>query len=106
MPGPRTPKEALAWAQGAMEAGRYIPSVHFGERLAERKLDMLDVLSAIASATRTTPYAGDARHGGTCWRIAGPDVDGTRTIAVGVETFLDHKRRRVVLATVIDVTRS
>jgi hypothetical protein len=105
MPGPGTPKEALAWAQVAMRESRYIPSKHFQERLHERAIDALDVRNAILKATLAVPYEnGVPRNDGTCWRVAGPDIDGGRTIAVGVEAFLDHKKRRMVLVTAFEVT--
>ena len=105
MPGPGTPREALAWTQAALRDGRYIPSIHFGERLVERGFDMLDVLHAVERATRVTAYDQDPQHGGTCWRVTGPDVDVGRRVAVGVECFLDRKRRRVVLITVMEGSR-
>jgi hypothetical protein len=66
---------------------------------------VFDVLHAVEHATRARPYDQEPQHGGTCWRVIGPDVDGARSVAVGVEAFLDRKRRRVVLITVMEASR-
>jgi hypothetical protein len=72
--------------------------------MEERGVDFADVRSAISRATRVARYDnGEALHGGTCWRVFGPDLDEARTIAIGVEAFLDKKRRRVFLITVFEV---
>ena len=103
MPGPTKPSDALAWVKAAAADGRYVRSVHFEERLAQRNITMLDVLNAITKTTQVVSYPkGKARNGGTQWRVLGPDTDGNRTIVVGVETFLDHKKRRMMLVTVFD----
>jgi hypothetical protein len=70
--------------------------------LVERGFDMFDVLHAVEQATRARRYDQEPQHGGTCWRIIGRNVDGNRSVAVGVECFLDRKRRRVVLITVME----
>ena len=36
---------------------------------------------------------------GTAWRITGPDHEGDET-SVGVETFVDHLGRRLLIITV------
>jgi hypothetical protein len=100
--GPKSEEEALAWIKEAVPAGRYVPAVHFQQRLIERHFDMFDVFSAVERATRLLAYDREAVHGGTCWRLFGPDVDGTREVALGFEAFLDKKRRRVVLCTLFD----
>jgi hypothetical protein len=103
MPGPRTEDEALKWIQESVRAGRYLPAVHFNERLLERKFDMADVFKAIESPTSIAPYSkGSCDHGGTCWRVFGLDVDAGRRVAVGVEAFLDKHKRRVCICTVFD----
>jgi hypothetical protein len=87
-----------------MRAGRYVPTNHFRQRLAERGIDMLDVENAILKATGIFSYdQATPQNGGSSWRIAGPDVDRVRTVAVGVEAFLDRKRRRMMLITVFEV---
>jgi hypothetical protein len=103
MPGPREADEALAWIKEAFFNGRYRPSVHFAQRLLERNIQMPDVHYAIVRAediiayTRTKP-----RHGGTCWRVAGPSLndDDDELIVIGVEAYLDRRRRRVIVCTV------
>lgn len=101
MPGPQDAAEALRWIQDAMQAGRYVPSVHFYERLAERQIDIQDVFGGIEAATACVRYEqGVAHNGGTCWRVRGESLDGDQEVAVGVEAFLDRRRRRCVLCTV------
>ena len=78
-----------------------MPSVHFYDRLAERRIDVQDVFNAVENAASCTTYAqGVPQNGGTCWRVSGTNIDGDRDVAVGVEAFLDKKRRRCVLCTV------
>lgn len=98
--GPTTSAEALAWAQEAMRAHRYLSDPHFDGRCRQRQLSVRDARSAILGATRCIPYADHTPlAGGTCWRILGPDTDGEET-GVGVEAFLDHLGRRVLLVTI------
>lgn len=100
MPGPRDSDLALRWIQQALVAGRYIVSGHFGERLAERHVTMMDVHAAVATADSISKYErGAPRNGGTCWRVVGRSIDEDR-IAVGIEAFLDKKRKYVILCTV------
>jgi hypothetical protein len=62
---------------------------------------MEDVFNSIEKAVACEPYMNRApEHGGTCWRVKGPDIDEAKEIAIGVEAFLDRKRRRCVLCTV------
>ena len=83
-----------------MTAGRYVLSIHCRERMVERKVEALDIHSAIADAdAEVEPYQGEIRHGGTCWRVKGQSAEEV-LIAVGVEAFLDKKKRRVVVCTV------
>ena len=101
MPGPKDATEALKWVQDALQAGRYIPAMHFYERLSERKIDLQDVFNAIETATACVAYGqGTPQNGGTCWRVTGKNIDGDQDVAVGVEAFLDKKRRRCILCTV------
>jgi hypothetical protein len=107
MAGPKTPQEALAWIQEAVASGLYTPSVHLEERFQERGLDIHDVHNAIANAGSCDAYEnGQPRHGGTSWRIHGPSVGDDKpsvTIAVGVEAYLDKKRRRCIICTIFKV---
>ena len=106
-PGPGTPEEALRWIQDALREGRYTPGKHFGERLLERAIDMLDVFHAVENASSIAPYVPESgpQHDGTPWRIVGPPPDDEGDpIGVGVEAYLDKKRRRVYLTTVFKVT--
>lgn len=101
MPGPKDATEALKWVQEAVQAGRYVPSVHFYDRLAERRIDIQDVFHAVEAAATCVKYEqGIPQNGGTCWRVTGQSIDGDQDVAVGVEAFLDKKRRRCVLCTV------
>lgn len=83
----------------------YTPSGHFGDRLWERKISMPDVLIVLKRAARVVPHDDPPRHGGTCWRVLGRDVDGARTIGVGVETYLDERGRWMILCTAMEVLR-
>jgi hypothetical protein len=104
MPGPPTEREALVWIRDAMDAGRYELSYHYSaERRDLRAIDVQDVHAAVKSAARIESYDGTPRRGGTCWRVFGPDVDEVRTIAIGFEAFLDKRRRRVVIVTVMEI---
>ena len=105
MPGPRTPTEARKWVREAVAMKSYIQAVHFRERLASRRITMLDALHVLGRAPHVDAHPDPPRHGGTCWRVIGRDVDGERTIAVGVEAFRDDLGRRLMLCTVIDTRR-
>ena len=83
---------------------RYTPTVHFRERLARRQITMLDTLHVLRRAPLVEPHPDPPLHDGTCWRVLGRDLDGDRTIGVGVEAFTDEGRR-LILCTVIDVER-
>lgn len=87
------------WIQEAVASGRYTPSVHMRERLMERKLDMEDVFHVVDTAAACRSYDRVADHAGTCWRVTGPTVDG-EMVAIGVEAYLDKKRRRCILCTI------
>jgi len=105
MPGPKTAPEALAWVQAAIAGGSYLvleeDKGHFSRRLNLYGLDMLDVFELVENATVCTPYDKRApRRDGTQWRVSGPDVSKEQTISIGVETFLDRKRRRCALVTI------
>lgn len=103
MSGPGTVREALAWIQDAVAAGRYVVSGHFHRRREERRIDFLDVFNAIENANACVPYdQGAPENGGTCWRVIGRNIDNDQDVAVGVEAFLDKKRRRCVLCTVFE----
>ena len=96
--GPTTAIDALAWAQEAIAASRYLTDPHFDRRC--RQLSEQPVLGQARRASHCAAYAGGTPlAGGTCWRIVGPDLDGEET-TVGVEAFEDHLGRRVLLITV------
>jgi hypothetical protein len=61
---------------------------------------MVEVLAAIRRGGRAESYSDPPRHGGTCWRVHGQDLDG-RKLAVGVEAYLDENQRWTILCTVI-----
>ena len=103
MPGPKDATEALKWVQDAVQAGRYVPSIHFYDRLLEQRIDIQDVFNAVEGAATCLKYEqGTPQNGGTCWRVTGKNVDGDQDVAVGVEAFLDRKRRRCILCTVFE----
>lgn len=105
MPGPTTAAEAKAWIQEAIPAGRYTPSAHLFVRQYQRKLTMDDVFVAVERMTKIEPYTNGAPcHGGTCWRVFGPNVDDDATIAIGVEAYTDKNRRRVLVVTFFEDT--
>ncbi len=84
-----------------MRAGGYFPSIHFRERLEERRVTMADVRHAIACALRAETYDCPPRHGGTCWRVAGADMEG-EPLCIGVEAYLDvATRQKIILCTVL-----
>jgi hypothetical protein len=101
VPGPKTAVEALQWVQEAITVvpARYIPSNHIFDQCSARNISIHDAKRAIKSATSCVPYDGQPENDGTCWRITGPDFEGTET-SVGVEAFLDHLGKRAILCTV------
>ncbi len=58
MPGPKDATEALKWVQDAVQAGRYVPSTHFYERLVERRIDIQDIFHAVEMAASCAEYQG------------------------------------------------
>jgi hypothetical protein len=98
---PTTASEALVWAKEAMIAGRYLVDPHVRKRMVERAVEWRSIWYALKNAAVCLPYApdGGGRLGGTSWRVIGPDHDG-EDVTVGVETFVDHLGRRVLLLTV------
>jgi hypothetical protein len=101
MPGPATANDALSWIRDAMARSRYIPAVHLFRRMSERRITLDDLKRATAAATSCMPYSEPPQHGGTSWRVYGPDVDGACEIGVGYEAFRDHLGKRVVIVTVL-----
>lgn len=98
---PTTAAEALVWAQEAMVARRYIVDSHVYLRKHQRNITDRSIWYAIKNATDCKPY--EPENGllteGTAWRITGPDHDEEMT-SVGVETFVDHLGRRLMIITV------
>ena len=96
---------ALRRVKEAIAAGNFITSRHFKERMDQRIVDMLDVHTAIDRSVRAEAYRdGKPENGGTCWRVFGPDVDGERTLAIGVEVYSAPNRTAwITLCTVIEV---
>src|SRR4051794_11082636 len=100
---PRSAAEALAWAQEAMTSKprRYLFDTHVYLRMHDRNVSDRSIWYAIKNATICVTYMPD--HGqltdGTAWRITGPDHEGEET-SVGVETFVDHLGRRLMIITV------
>lgn len=102
MPGPQDSTSALRWIQDAVTAGRYKATGHFFDRLSERKIEFEDVFDAIENALRCLPYERQPDHNGTCWRVIGSGIDENKMIAIGVEAYLDKKKRKCALCTVFD----
>lgn len=100
---PKTSAEALAWAQEAMTSTprRYLMDTHVYRRLSDRNITERSIWFAIKNATACITYVPDRGllTDGTAWRITGPDHEGDET-SVGVETFLDHLGRRLLIITV------
>jgi hypothetical protein len=100
---PTNPTDALAWAQEAITSNprRCIYDTHVYKRLRERRISERSIWYAIRNATSCIVYIPDRKPlaCGTCWRITGPDAEGEVT-SVGVETFVDHLGRRLLVITV------
>jgi hypothetical protein len=100
---PTTPTAALSWAQEAIASNprRCILDTHVYTRLRQRRISERSLWAAIRGATLCVPYIPERGPlaGGTSWRITGPDEDGEET-SVGVETFIDHLGRRLLIITV------
>jgi hypothetical protein len=104
MAGPKSAAVALERAKEAITAGRFITTRHFEERMDERSVNMFDVHTAIDRSVRAEAYQdGTPMNGGTCWRVFGPDVDGDRTLGIGVEVYSAPNRSVwITLCTVIE----
>lgn len=98
---PTTSSDALAWAQAAMMASRYVVDSHLRKRMDQRNVVWRSIWYVLRNATTCMPYLpdGGARLGGTSWRIIGADHEGEE-LSIGVEAFVDHLGRRVLLLTV------
>jgi hypothetical protein len=98
---PTVAYEALVWTKEAMIAGRYLVDPHVRKRMVQRSIEWRSLWYAIKNATVCLPYLPDdgAHLGGTSWRIIGLDHN-SEEITLGVETFVDHLGRRVLLLTV------
>jgi hypothetical protein len=98
---PVTAAEALLWTKEAMLAARYLVDPHVRKRMAQRAILWRSLWYAIKNASVCLPYVPDEgpHLGGTSWRVIGPDHDG-ELLNVGVETFVDHLGRRVLLLTI------
>lgn len=80
---------------------RYLLDTHVHVRMRDRNISDRSIWYAIKNATSCVPYAPERGQltNGTAWRISGPDHEGEPT-SVGVETFLDHLGRRLMIITV------
>jgi hypothetical protein len=105
MAGPKLAAVALQNTKEAISAGRFITSQHFQKRMAERRVNMFDVHTAIDRSSVAREYPdGIPENGGTCWRVFGPDVDGERNLAIGVEIYAAPNRTVwITLCTVIEI---
>ena len=100
---PKNPADARRWIQQAVRSGRYTATDHVGQRLKQRQLDMDDLFCAIEHPRRVEPYPDMPRHGGTCWRLYGLDLEQEQEIGVGIEAYLDERGRWAVLCTIFAV---
>jgi hypothetical protein len=100
---PTDPTDALLWAQEAIASNprRCLVDTHAYNRLRQRHISDRSLWAAIRNATSCVLYVPERGPlaGGTSWRITGPDDDGEAT-SVGVETFVDHLGRRLLVITV------
>lgn len=106
MAGPKSAAaDALQRTKEAITTGQFITTRHFEERMDERSVDMFDVHTAIDRSERAEEYRdGTPMNGGSCWRVFGPDADGTRTLGIGVEVYRAPNRSAwITLCTVIEV---
>ncbi|MFO0756578.1 MAG: hypothetical protein U0359_08815 [Byssovorax sp.] len=80
---------------------RYLFDTHVYIRMHQRNVSDRSIWYAIKNATSCLPYVPDRGQltDGTAWRISGPDHEGD-LLSVGVETFLDHLGRRLMIITV------
>jgi hypothetical protein len=101
MAGPKTEAEVRRWTREAILAGRYEPAEHFDKRMLERKIEIVDVQRVLKRGVRIRPYDRLPDHGGTCWRVSGPDLDDKSEISVGIETYDKDGEERVHLCTVL-----
>lgn len=100
---PRTATDALAWAQEAMVSTprRYLLDTHVYRRMRDRNITDRSIWYAIKNATSCAPYVPESGllTDGTAWRITGLDHEQEET-SVGVEAFVDHLGRRLLIITV------
>jgi hypothetical protein len=100
--GPSTAVEALSWAREALGSGRYWVVDHARDRQRQRGVTAADMKNIVKKAKETDcePYReGSPRFGGTCWRVTGPSLDEITT-SIGVEVYVDHLGKRMVIAIV------
>lgn len=100
---PKSSVDARRWIQEAVRSGRYTATAHVGQRLEQRQLAMDDLFFAVEHLRKVEPYPDMPRHGGTCWRLYGPDLEQEQEIGVGIEAYLDERGRWAVLCTIFAV---
>jgi hypothetical protein len=73
--------------------------------MGARNVNMFDVHTVIDRSTIAKPYPeGMPMNDGTCWRVIGPDVDGERTLGLGIEVYSAPNRTVwITLCTVIEM---
>lgn len=100
---PKTAAEALAWAREAMvsKPRRYLFDTHVYLRMHDRNISDRSIWYALKNATSCKEYVPEKGRltDSTAWRITGADHEGVET-SVGVETFVDHLGRRMLIITV------
>jgi hypothetical protein len=82
-----------------MLENRYIRAKGLFDRVSDRPIALIDVVTVVRRASIVEPCVDSPCHGGTCWRVRGRDADD-RPLAIGVELFYSDTRRCVSLNTV------
>lgn len=100
---PENPVDARKWIQEAVRSSRYTATDPVSQRLAQWRPNLDDLLHAIEQPRKVEPYPDTPRHGGTCWRLFGPDLEQEQEIGVGIEAYLDDRGRWAVLCTIFAV---
>jgi hypothetical protein len=93
------PTAALRTIKQAVKAGAWRADPHLWKQMAQRDLQLIDVLEAIRTAGRIRPHDMQPLNaGGESWRVYGYDYD-RRFLGVGVELVADNVGNFVVIIT-------
>ena len=94
---------ALASIQEAFRQGRYFIGDHARQRMHQRKVTILDIIRAVAKATKISGYVDPKRPlpaSTSCWRLTSEDLRGA-TLMLGVDLAYDHLGPHAEVITVI-----